>query len=130
MIRVNLTILPCCFNVYAFAKFQLLTGSCTLHSRKFPASHWYIPISTCLCVFMGLHLNSFSFPSFFALGFRDLTIDQLLPQISTSLLYQTIPTGKGFTSAAPPAIKSAQTIPWILGIFEYIYSHLNIFLVT
>ena len=54
-------------------------------------------------------------------------MNQLHPQIFISLLYQTIPTGKGFISATPPAIKSAQTIPWILGIFEYIYSHLNIF---
>ncbi len=66
----------------------------------------------------------------FALGFRDLTIDQLHPQISTSLLYQTFSTDKGFISVTPPAIKSAQTIPWILGTFESIYSHLILFLGT
>ena len=36
MIRYNLTICSCCFIVYAFIKIQLLTSSCTLHSRKFP----------------------------------------------------------------------------------------------
>ncbi len=30
-------------------------------------SHRYIPITTCLRVFMGFHLNSFSFPRFFDL---------------------------------------------------------------
>lgn len=62
-------------------------------------------------------------PSFHnnALGFRDLTIDHLHPQTSTSSFCQTISTGKGYSSD-PPAIKSARTMPWILGIFEHLRS--------
>ena len=44
-----------CFILYAFAitSNTLLTSSCTVHSRKFPTSHRYMPTNTYLCYFVG-----------------------------------------------------------------------------
>ena len=45
MIRYNLTICSSCFFLYAFVK-RLLTGSCTVHRRKFPYSLRYISVNS------------------------------------------------------------------------------------
>ena len=77
MIYYNLTICSYCFNVYAFddININLLTSSCTLHSRKFPTKP---SVHICIVLYMTLyrlHLNSFSFLNIcfsLLLGFRRL----------------------------------------------------------
>jgi len=47
---------------------------------------------------------------------------------SSFFFYQVISTDKNILFATLPAVKSAQTIPWILGIFRYTYLHFTIIL--
>ena len=106
MILYNLTICSYCFNVSDFAK---ATFVCMiLHSRKFPTSHRYILMLAYLCYFISFHLNSFSFLKFilvFALGFRDLTIDQLLPSRFYPIVNKTFSTCTGFSSCSSACYK-------------------------
>ena len=118
MICYNLTICSYCFVLYALviASNTLLTKFkrssellCTVHSRKFPTKpsvHTYTFIFLIRYRFSSV---SFSFPRFlllfFALGFWDLTIDQLLPSRFYPIVSKTIPTCTGFSSCSSACYK-------------------------
>ena len=135
MIRYNLTICSYCFIVYTFddINISLLVSSCTLHSRKFPTSHRYTPITSGFVdQIQVFHLNSFSFPRFylFATWFSwSLTITQLQPSRFYPIVSRTITTCTGFFPVIS-VVLSHQLILWILSTFESNYSHILSFSVT
>lgn len=134
MICYNLTICSYCFIVYALddININLLTSSCILHSRKFPTQpSVHICIILCMILYR-FHLNSFSFPNIFLcyLAFVDfyhysITTIKVLPysqQDYFNLYWSIFP--------VISVVLSYQLVFWILNTFEYIYSHLFIFLIT
>ena len=135
MICHNLTICSYCFNVYAFddININLITSSYTLHSRKFPTKP---SVHICIVLYMTLyrlHLISFSFLKYslyFATWFlQSFTITQLQPSRFYPIVSKTISTCTGLFPVIP-VVLSYRLVFWISNTFEYVYSHLFLFLIT
>ena len=123
MIRYNLTICSYCFFLYALVVISnaLLTSSCTVHSRKFPTKpsvHTYKFFHVIRYRFSSsLAFPFLDFNCFFALGFWDLTIDQLLPSRFYPIVSKTFSTCTGFSSCSSACYKVSTNYTLV---FEYL----------